>query len=369
MINPGLYIHIPFCRAKCPYCDFYSVSDLRLKDQFLTALATEAGIYEQGCGVFDSLYVGGGTPTVLSTSGLSKLIKTVQKRFVFKASAETTIEANPADITEKTAETLLELGFNRVSLGIQSFSNKDLYILGRKHTKEQALKSINILRRKGFKNLSLDLIYAVPGQTVKSWNETLATALGFESEHISCYQLTVKENTPFFNLYNNSDKKLPGEYTQKKFFLSAVEMLSEKGYVHYEISNYAKKENLKACHNEKYWNHSPYLGLGPSAHSMLDKKRWWNSSCVLSYIKSLKKGLPPVAGQEVLEKEQIALESLFLGFRTKNGFDLSILDAFTDCGKALNKIVNEGFAEIRHNRVLPTLKGMLFADAIPKLLI
>lgn len=367
MSNPGLYIHIPFCRAKCPYCDFYSVSDTSLREEFLTAIEAEAALYSDSFCQFDSLYVGGGTPTVLSPQQISTLLKGIRQIFRFNQHAEITIEANPADITEQYAENLLELGFNRISLGVQSFCNNDLRVLGRHHTRDTALNAIDILRKKGVKNLSLDLIYAVPAQTVSSWQDTLNTAATLAPEHLSCYQLTLRRNTVFFNRCKETDKRFASETAQKKFFLSTVEFVAKKGYSHYEISNFAARENLKAYHNEKYWNHSPYLGLGPSAHSFCENRRWWNRRCVGSYIACLKQGVLPVAGQEILKPQQIALESLFLGFRTANGFDIRILESFNNAAGVLDRMVKQKLAEIRQNRVLPTLKGMLFADGIPGL--
>ncbi len=360
---PGLYIHVPFCVGKCPYCDFYSTDDAVLIPSWINALEKEILHYKNVLNRFDTLYLGGGTPSLLLNDDLEKLINNIRENLSLAPDSEITIEANPGDLTPEKLKHLRALGFNRISLGAQSFDDDVLKFLNRRHTAQQAEKAVFDIRNADFENLSIDLMYAVPGQDKAVWRKTLEKALFFSPEHFSCYQLTVKEGTPFF------ERKAKGEFTLKMeeeaSFLLTSDFLEEKGYLHYEVSNFARSEDLFSSHNQKYWQHVPYLGLGPSAHSFMEDMRWWNVSSVKEYIDVLNKGCRPIEEKEEIDAGQKGLEQLFLGFRTKQGVLLEDLKKYKKVEIVLNRLIESGLIEIKGSRVVPTKNGFLVADSIP----
>jgi oxygen-independent coproporphyrinogen-3 oxidase len=361
--SPGLYIHVPFCVGKCPYCDFYSTDDSSLIPAWIKALEKEIYFYKDIFNNFDTLYLGGGTPSVLSLNDLEKLINSIRKNFLFASGSEITIEANPGDLTPDKLKHLRDLGFNRISLGVQSLDDDALRFLKRRHAAKQAEKAVEDIRSAGFENLSIDLMYAVPGQGKSGWIKTLERALSFSPEHFSCYQLTVKKGTPFFMLKQNGE--VPFNVEEEESFLLTSDMLEEKGYIHYEVSNFAKSENLFSSHNQKYWQHIPCLGLGPSAHSFNDDMRWWNFSSVEKYIDELNKECRPVEEEEKIGEKEKSLEALFLGFRTKKGIELEVLRKYKKVEIVLNRLIESNLIEIKGSRAVSTKKGFLVADRIP----
>lgn len=365
--KPGLYIHVPFCATKCPYCDFYSITDTGAVAAWLDAFSREALLYRHRLGCADSLYVGGGTPTVLGPAALAALMEAVQKNFSLAADAEITIEANPNDITPASARALRLLGFNRISIGVQSFDDRVLRFLRRRHNAADARRAIAAARAAGFENISIDLMYAVPGQSPAAWMCTLRVAAGFAPEHISCYQLTIKEGTPLWRLQESGAvKKLP-ESEEETFFLSTAAFLEARGYSHYEVSSFARHENFYARHNQKYWHHIPYLGLGPAAHSFLDGMRWWNCASVEEYIEALRSGRSPAAGVEEISAEQMRLETLFLKFRTSRGIERDFFDPYGKSADILSRLAAARLVRIEKERIIPTTQGFLVADGIPRL--
>ncbi len=360
---PGLYIHVPFCLGKCPYCDFYSTDDSTLISSWIKALENEILLYKDTFNDFDTLYLGGGTPSCLSLNDLEKLIETVRKSFSFFSDSEITIEVNPGDLTPDKLKQLRSLGFNRLSLGVQSFDDEVLCFLKRRHTAKEAEKTVEDIRSAGFENLSIDLMYAVPGQNMAGWVKTIEKALSFSPEHLSCYQLTVKEGTPFFVLKQKGGFK--PQVGEEDSFLLTSDILEKNGYIHYEVSNFAKTENLFSAHNQKYWQHIPYLGLGPSAHSFAGDTRWWNFSSVKKYVDELNKGNRPVEDKEKIDEKEKRLEELFLGFRTKNGVELDTLKTYKKVETVLNRLVESGLIVLEENRAVPTKKGFLVADSLP----
>ena len=365
MSNPGLYVHVPFCRSKCPYCAFYSLASASLIPRWLNAIRKEIHHYKGFFHEFDSLYLGGGTPTFLEVGDLNELVKYLLRGFHFARDTEITIEANPCDLTREKTKALGELGFNRVSLGVQSFNDDILAFLGRRHTAEQSKKAIEDLRSFGFENIGLDLIYGLEGQTLKDWIRTLKQAMGFEPEHLSCYQLAIEKGTPFGRLYERGLLMPPGEEKERNFFLATSHFLKERGYIHYEISNFAKNASLVSRHNCKYWFHVPYLGLGPSAHSFHNSTRRWNTRSLKKYCEMLENGNIPVEGYENLTEDQLDLERISLGLRTRQGFDAQKLPDNPALKGALSSLRDSGFLKITNNRIVPTGKGFLVADSLP----
>jgi oxygen-independent coproporphyrinogen-3 oxidase len=363
--HPGLYVHVPFCQSKCPYCDFYSITDLSLIQDWPAALEKEAVLYRDQFGVFDTLYLGGGTPSLLSPGQLEAMLTALRQHFLFSSDAEITLEANPDDLSREKLAAYRDLGVNRLSVGVQSFNDQDLAFLGRRHTARQAVQALEWARTAGFDNLSLDLMYALPGQTKGGWRQTLETALSFQPEHLSCYQLTVEGCTPLAARQARGEFQAAGEESEGALFLLTSEFLADRGYLHYEISNFAQGEENCCRHNPKYWQHIPYLGLGPGAHSFKDGLRWWNYSDLKRYSTALAAGAAPVAGRESLTPEQLRLETLYLGFRTRRGVALEDLHPYCNWKAALAELAEAGLVEVVQGRARPTRQGFLVADGLP----
>lgn len=362
---PGLYVHVPFCRSKCHYCDFYSVTSQERVADWLRGIRREARHYQDRFRSFATLYLGGGTPTHLGPHHLELLFDLLHNHFRFATSAEITVEANPDDITVDLLTCLYDLGVNRISLGIQSFDDQILRFLGRKHTGRQADEAITRIRRVGCNNVGLDLIYGLPGQDEAAWLNQLAHAIQLEPEHLSCYQLTLDAETPMGRMLHDGLLQTLDEETERSFFLRTSQFLENHGYTHYEVSNFARGERFRSRHNSNYWNHTPYLGLGPSAHSFQDGERWWNVRSLDAYCRALAAGGSPVAGRETLSAAQLRLETLFLGFRTRDGVPLEELDPSPGTREVQARLVAEGLLRIAHGRLSPTPAGMVVADQLP----
>jgi len=367
MDRPGLYFHVPFCRTKCPYCDFYSVPSLSQVPAWLDALQREALIYRDRFRPFDSLYLGGGTPTILGSRELTRLMGDLFQDLSFSRDPEITIEANPDDITKEKTALLRDLGFNRISLGVQSLNEKELQFLQRRHSAKQAEEAIEVIQASGYTNLGIDLMYGLPGQGESVWMATLRRIVRYNPAHISCYQMTISEGTPFYRMLRQGRIQAPGEERERAFFLLTSAYLEENGYVHYEISNFAREERTMSRHNIKYWRHVPYLGLGPSAHSFLKGLRWWNLRSVDGYCQALDCGRRPVEGHESLTEEQVRLESLFLGFRTREGVTRKLIEDRPGSGRTLREIRSAGLVTLQGDRIIPTREGFILADSLPLL--
>ncbi|MBW1722815.1 MAG: radical SAM family heme chaperone HemW [Deltaproteobacteria bacterium] len=365
--RPGLYVHVPFCKSKCPYCDFYSVTSPSRVSEWLEALEKEVRIYREHFPLFDSLYFGGGTPSLLEPGELKDLLSLLFNNFSFSPDAEFTLEANPDDVTASKADLFLDLGLNRISLGAQSFIDRELRLLGRRHTASQTERAVEHLARAGFKRIGIDLIYGLPGQGESDWLESLDQALSLDPDHVSCYQLTLAGGTPFEALMKRGRIRPPSEAKARRLFLIASDHLEKRGYVHYEVSNYAGNLRSVCRHNLKYWRRGPYLGLGPSAHSFSGGERWWNHRSLGKYVRDLSTGRPPVEGQEKLSPEQHRMEALLLGFRTLEGVDLSLVDLSPNAGKIIAELCRSELIRRDGGKIVPTRKGFLVADSLPLL--
>ena len=368
--SPGLYIHVPFCLSKCHYCDFYSVTSLSRLFDFLEALFKEMEIYHDTFRCFDTVYLGGGTPSLLNPVQLEEILKRVRENFELLPNSEITLETNPADLDRGSLELIRDIGINRLNIGVQSFDQKVLSVLGRRHSVKQAIGAIASSREAGFTNIGLDLIYGIPGQRMDSWLETLTCALSFNPEHLSCYQLTVEPRTPLGIRYQKGKFSLPNEDLQHEFFIKTAERLEGAGYVHYEVSNFVRDMKLASRHNQKYWDHTPYLGLGPSSHSFLNHQRWWNDRSLDQYITVLRSGNLPIEDKEILTIEQLQMEALYLGLRTKKGIHLQdytdqyLCDLLTEKGNVLTQLREEGFISIENGYLYPTRVGLAVADSL-----
>jgi len=369
----GLYLHIPFCIKKCAYCAFCSITNLALIPDYLAALRREMDLNRTERRAFDTVYIGGGTPSILPVFDLERLLNDVMTAFSITPGAEITLEANPGDITAGLLAALRRAGVNRLNIGCQSFNDDTLAFLGRRHEARQAAEAVRMARDAGFGNLGIDLIYALPGppeDAFAAWLDTLRTALTFQPEHLSCYQLTAEADTPLAGLCRKGDVTLPDLDLQARYFFRTSEILEEAGYRHYEVSNFARGERFQSRHNDKYWTHAPYLGLGASAHSFDGHRRRWNHRSVAAYLEDLAAGRNPVADSEQLTDEQLRLEGLFLGFRTRRGVLLEDFkrrygqDLLAEKGETLKRLVNNGLLEIRNGFLRPTCAGMAVADSL-----
>jgi oxygen-independent coproporphyrinogen-3 oxidase len=365
--HPGLYVHVPFCKTKCPYCDFYSVTSLSSIPDWLEAMRREMLLYRDRFPRFDSLFLGGGTPSLLPDQALADLNHSLRSCFSFSSDTELTVEVNPDDIHPSKLAALRDLGVNRISLGVQSFDDRELRLLKRRHTADQAVKAIDNVKVAAFAKVGLDLMYGLPGQTEAAWLKTMEQATSFNPEHISCYQLTVEERTPFGILKAKGEMKPLDEETGSAFFILTSAFLEERGYIHYEISNFARGEENLCRHNLKYWRRATYLGLGPSAHSYQAGSRWWNLRDLEGYCRALAQGKPPVAGSETLTQEQVYLETILLGFRTREGVDREIFRDRPGTEEVLRHLREAGLVQVVEGRVVPTVKGFLVADSLPLL--
>ncbi|HSR10656.1 MAG TPA: radical SAM family heme chaperone HemW [Thermodesulfobacteriota bacterium] len=369
MKTPGLYIHIPFCRTKCPYCNFYSTTGAGKIPDFLSAVTAEMELVKKQWSAFDTVYVGGGTPSLLAPSQVEELLSAVRTSFSILPGAEITFEANPGDIDARYLGALREIGINRLNIGVQSFDDGVLKFLGRRHSAAQALSSIESARAAGFENLGLDLIFGVPGQSLRGWMDDLARAAAFAPEHLSCYQLTFEQGTPLDAARLRGEFPVHPDDELLPFFMATSEKLERSGYSHYEISNFAR-EGRASMHNRKYWDHTPYLGLGPSAHSFSGNRRSWNVLRVDAYISALGRGSLPVEDGETLSPEQLRFEALFLGLRTKRGIDLEDFrlrhgcDLLNSNGERISFLSSRGFLNIENGRLYPTRAGMSVADTL-----
>jgi oxygen-independent coproporphyrinogen III oxidase len=371
---PGLYIHIPFCMTKCGYCDFYSVTNMEKIPSFIQSLIREMELYRGEFERFDTIYLGGGTPSLLSAGQAGEILDALYRTFLFADDTGVTMEANPGDLSPDAASSLQTLGINRINIGVQSFDEATLAFLGRRHNAAEAVGAIENTRAAGFKNVGLDLIYGVPGQDLGSWLDTLHTALGFTPEHLSCYQLTLEPSTPLGIRQKRGEIVLPGDDLLYEFFMETSRTLEQAGYVHYEVSNFALGERFMSRHNQKYWDHTPYLGLGPAAHSLSGTRRWWNHRDLDRYIQETGRNMPPIEGSEILTGEQLWLEALYLGLRTTKGIDLGEFakkygrDLLREKAESLRAMEREGLVTIADNYLRPTLAGLAVSDSLPLLL-
>ena len=361
----GLYVHIPFCKTKCPYCDFYSITDASLVSSYIAALDAEARLYRDQFPVFDSLFLGGGTPSWLGDAPLAELMKNLRRHFAFAPDSEITLEANPDDLTADKLALFRDLGINRLSLGVQSFDEAELRFLERRHNAAQTVQALSLIRAAGFTNLGLDLIYGLPRQSLDAWIRSMEKALSFAPEHLSCYQLTLAPETPMGRLAAAGQLNPPDEETQREFFLLTANFLTAQGYLHYEVANFAREEKYRCRHNLKYWTRTPYLGLGPAAHSFQAGRRWWNVASVSSYCASLNAGRPPLAGSETLTPAQIRLETLYLGFRTREGVSLAAIMELPRGAASLAELTQAGLVRVDRDRVIATACGLVVADRLP----
>ena len=318
----GIYIHVPFCRSKCQYCDFYSVTakDTKLLDGYLDAICShikEAGALAPGY-VVDTVYFGGGTPSFFGAEGMAAILSVVRKSFDVARTAEITFEANPDSVSDRLLKRLRSEGFNRVSLGIQCDDDEILKKIGRPHSYAQAVHAVERIRKAGFRNLSVDLMYGLPGQSLEDWENTLKNVLQLAPEHISCYGLKVEEGTPLYDYRQYCN--LADDDTQADMYLSAIGILRSFGYRQYEISNFCRRGNVSR-HNLKYWTGGEYLGFGPDASSDFAGRRFSIIRDLHGYIRGISSGGQVLNEVQEIPNRERAGEYLMMRLRTVSGID------------------------------------------------
>ena len=372
----GIYVHIPFCIRKCPYCDFFSVTDLSLLNAFAGALRKEMERAPSFNLPFDSLYIGGGTPSVADPRIVGEIIDTAHHRFNFLSDVEITLEVNPGAVSRDRLADYRRAGVNRINLGVQSFTDKNLRFLGRIHSAKDAGLAISRARKAGFDHMGLDLMYGLPGQTPRSWEKDLEEAVRYAPEHLSCYILTYEPGTPMQRRLSQRGFRAMTDSLVGKLFCLTVGRLENQGYSQYEISNFARNGPLnRSRHNQKYWSFTPYIGLGPSAHSYNGFCRWWNHRSVKRYLDDIEAGKTPVSGKESLGRKERIIEAIYLGLRQTQGIDITRFELefganfCNTFGAVLGDLQDAGQITIARNRCALTRRGMLFLDSIASMLV
>jgi oxygen-independent coproporphyrinogen-3 oxidase len=366
----GLYVHIPFCLRKCRYCNFYSTADLSRLPDFIQALHAEMALARMPENGFDTLYFGGGTPSVLAPNDIEKLVDRANTGFNLNRASEITIEVNPGTANLRALAGFRTAGANRINIGVQSFQDRRLAFLGRIHTAADACRCIDDARRAGFERIGIDLIYGLPGQSEADWMADLDTALQTGIDHISAYMLSYEPGTPLArskrcgHVQPLSNAAVAAQYHQ------TVARLTDGGFTHYEVSNFARGPAQRSIHNCKYWSGEHYTGLGPAAHSYNGNRRWWNVSHIETYIANIRNGCLPIEKFECLDRQQRWIEMLYLGLRQSGGLDfkkaerLLNIDLAARCRPLWQRLANEGYARLDDRRCVLTSNGMLLLDAI-----
>lgn len=366
----GIYVHIPFCKQACTYCNFHFSTSLKLRNDFVGALLAEMAMRRNYAGgePVGTIYFGGGTPSLLSSSELQQIIGAIQVNFDVSARAEITLEANPDDINDEALRRWRDMGFNRLSIGVQSFFESHLRAMNRAHSAGQASACIAAAKAAGFGNFSIDLIYGSPDLNDEQWMANLATAVDLGIPHLSCYALTVEPGTLLDNLTRRKQVPPVASEDQARQFLLMTDYLTSKGYEHYEISNFALP-GKRSRHNSAYWNGSRYIGLGPSAHSFDGENRQWNISNNALYIRTIQEG------ELFLEKEKLSPRDRFneyvmTSLRTMEGTDLNMVRnqfggrAADSLTAASEKFMDRAWLTIDNEKLVLTREGKLFADGI-----
>jgi len=330
---PSLYLHIPFCEKKCIYCDFYSIENLAPMETFLEALHREIDMYAgHAKGTrFETIFFGGGTPSLLTPQQLESILAHLYRSYVLTDDPEVTVETNPGTVTSDSLAAYRSLGVNRLSIGIQSFHDDELRFLGRIHDRTRAIRCVEYAYGAGFENVSVDLIYSLPGQTLARWQESLRTAVNLSPKHLSAYGLIVEDGTPLARMVRTRQISPNPPEMEASLYEFTMECMETHGFEHYEVSNYARR-GYRSRHNYAYWCHDNYLGFGPSAHSFWKHQisqeghRWWNISNVSNYCSRLKEGRLPRASEEILTRDELITERIFLGLRS-DGLDIKRLES------------------------------------------
>ena len=388
----GLYIHIPFCKSRCIYCGFYSTTQLEQRQKYVDALCKEMKLRSdhrsEGVKEFRSsdnteatnnlstcqlvnlstkintIYLGGGTPSQLSIAQLEQLFIYINKVYSIGEDAEVTMECNPDDITDDYVQAISRLPINRVSMGVQTFDDNRLRFLHRRHSSENVYNAVERLRQAGINNISIDLMYGFPNQTVDEWRLDIEKAISLNVEHISAYSLMFEEGTPLFKMLESKKIKEADEEQSLEMFNSLIDTLTAAGYEHYEISNFAKP-GFRSRHNSSYWQGIPYIGIGAAAHSYDIKTRQWNVYDIDEYIKSIDKGIIPME-YETIDDDTRYNDTITTALRTADGINMASLSTKhrNHCHASAETYIAQGLLELKNNRLRITRKGIFVSDMI-----
>ncbi len=365
----GIYIHIPFCRSRCIYCGFYSTTSLELRQRYVETVVKEIGIRSQETGV-RSIYLGGGTPSQLTIPQLQQIFDAIYIYNKVEKDAEVTIEVNPDDVTETFAEGLATLPVNRVSMGAQTFDDVRLKFLHRRHTSSQVRKAVSLLRSAGISNISVDLMYGFPNETISDWEGDIDAAIALDVEHFSAYCLTIEEGTELWRWLsqkkgNPSCEILPDEELERAMYEMLIDKSEAAGFEHYEISNFAKP-GFYSRHNSSYWDGTPYLGIGAAAHSYDGNTRSWNIADIHQYIEGMENG-KRIFESETLDADTRYNDMVTVALRTREGLDLKRLsEDYRDyCLRNAQRFLDDGQLQVTQAQTLAlTRKGLFVSDMI-----
>ena len=366
----GLYIHIPFCAKRCLYCDFFSNTEMKYKEPYLAAVIRELELrkeYTDGEPV-ETIYLGGGTPSQLEAKDFDRIFNAIHRLFDVSHCQEITLEANPDDMTPEYVASLRSLPFNRVSMGVQSFKEEDLRVLNRRHNREQAVRAVELCKENGLSNISIDLIYGLPGQTVKEWEANLDTTIRLDIPHISAYHLIYEEGTALYKLKEAGKISPVEEEVSVTLFTSLIERLTANGYQQYEISNFARPGMLSR-HNSSYWTGRKYLGIGPSAHSSNGISRQWTISSLPAYLRGIDSGSPDIEVEE-LDLNTRYNDFIITGLRTMWGVSLVEIqrqfgkEKLAYCQKQAAPYLKQGLLIQKGETLLLSREGIFISDGI-----
>ncbi len=365
----GIYIHIPFCKSRCIYCGFYSTTLLDLRKKYINAVCREMELRKNYIREpFSTIYLGGGTPSLLDEAELTKLFLYINNVYDVDRNAEITMECNPDDITPEFTNMLSRLPINRVSMGAQTFADSRLRLLHRRHNSDEVKHAVKLLREAGIKNISIDLMFGFPDESLSQWKEDISAALALNVEHISAYSLMYEEDTPLWKMLDTGKVKEIDEELSLTMFKELVCQLTDAGYEHYEISNFARP-GYRSRHNSSYWHQVPYIGLGAAAHSFDLNSRQWNVADLRLYIEEINNGIIPMEREE-LDNDTTFNDIITTALRTSDGIDLNAME--TRLGKryrntlisAAGKHLEQGLLEIRHDRLRLTAEGIFISDMV-----
>ena len=371
-MNLGLYLHIPYCLHKCGYCDFNSHPENQVESvHYVEALLKELKFYSTTLKSYNvpTVFMGGGTPTILPPSQLKKILDTVRQSFNLTPDCEITIEANPATIKLETLQEIHAAGYNRISIGVQSFDEKELQLLERVHNEEEIHSTVHRARSANFENLSMDLMFALPDQSTEKWQSHLKQATAKNPDHLSTYNLTIEPATAFFKLQEKGKLCLPHEDIQLEMYETTIQVLEDAGYSQYEISNFSKP-GMESQHNINYWNNGEYLGVGAGASSYLNGERSKNINLPSIYIRKIETKASAVDTRERLEPLQAMGETLMLGLRLLKGVSIDVFEnrfqvSFQKVyGKVVESLLNQELITLNENRIALSRKGLFLADSV-----
>ena len=366
----GIYIHVPFCKTRCAYCDFYSTTLQELKPRYVEAVCQELTMRHKYLQDEDirTIYFGGGTPSQLVWEDFKKLFASIDNVYGMKGCVEITLEANPDDLTEEYVKMLATLPFNRISMGIQSFHEPTIQLIGRRHTATQAVEAVHRCQNYGFQNISIDLIYGLPGETPEQWKQDLQIAFSLDVQHISAYHLTYEQGTRLWQMLQRKEITEVDEDTSVELFRILCEQMQQAGFEHYEISNFARP-GYRSHHNSAYWHEVPYLGCGPGAHSFDGKSREWNVASLANYILAIEHGLRDFE-QEELDIDTRYNEFVMTRLRTCEGLNLNDVKQkfgkpyYDHCLHLASPYLLQGLLEQKEDALKLTPKGIFVSDDI-----